>query len=250
MTAVTLVSKGFGFTVADTLSASAANLGGAGAGFSVPVASVRTTTSCALRLNQVAFSKFFVSLGGANRAVHITNGYNYGNTFISPDFEICDYGAIIDSANASSNTFIGGTWAYYVEGLRGVAGANNIALNPNVNSGAAFITSTTGVWRFDQTTMAPLASPTFTGAVTAPTYNATTSITFSGVTVVDGAAGLRLPSYTAAQIVDKTHAVNTANKAAGKLVFDTTNTRVMVATGATDVSTWKVADNSATVTPA
>lgn len=59
-----------------------------------------------------------------------------------------------------------------------------------------------------------------------------------------------IPSYTATQIADITHAVNTTGKKAGRVVFDTTNTRVMVATGVLVASTWVAADASVTVTPA
>lgn len=59
-----------------------------------------------------------------------------------------------------------------------------------------------------------------------------------------------IPSYTSTQIADATHAVNTTGKKAGRVVLDTTNTRLMVATGVLAASTWAVADGSATVTPA
>lgn len=68
-------------------------------------------------------------------------------------------------------------------------------------------------------------------------------------TIVDAAAGVRLPSYTAANIASAAHAVNTANKAAGKMIWDTTNNRVMVANGSNATSPWYVADASASVTP-
>lgn len=56
--------------------------------------------------------------------------------------------------------------------------------------------------------------------------------------------------YTAAQIADKTHAVNTTGKVNGLEVWDTTNHRKMRAIGSTDVSVWWVVDGSASVTPA
>lgn len=58
-----------------------------------------------------------------------------------------------------------------------------------------------------------------------------------------------IPSFTAANIASAAHAVNTTGKRAGRLVYDTTNTRIMVANGALATSTWSVVDNSATVTP-
>lgn len=58
-----------------------------------------------------------------------------------------------------------------------------------------------------------------------------------------------LQSATAANIASAAHAINTTNKLAGKIVFDTTNSRIMIATGATATSAWAIADGSATVTP-
>lgn len=75
-------------------------------------------------------------------------------------------------------------------------------------------------------------------------------IRHSGSVVVDKSRGLRLPSYTAANIAAIGNAVNTADKAAGKMVWDTTNNRVMVASGSTAASAWYVADASANVVPA
>lgn len=45
VTVVTIVNKGAGYAAANTLSAAAANIGGTGSGFSVPVATVKTTTA-------------------------------------------------------------------------------------------------------------------------------------------------------------------------------------------------------------
>ena len=57
-------------------------------------------------------------------------------------------------------------------------------------------------------------------------------------------------ALTAAEIADGNHAVNTENKAAGRVVWDTTNNRVMVASGAGQVAPWYVADGSLSITPA
>ena len=58
------------------------------------------------------------------------------------------------------------------------------------------------------------------------------------------------PSYTAANIADKTSSVNTTAKYAGLFIWDTTNHRLMRSEGATDVSVWWVVDGSTSVTPA
>ena len=72
--------------------------------------------------------------------------------------------------------------------------------------------------------------------------------TFTAQQTLSG--GLVLQSVTAANIAAVANAINTANKVAGKIVYDTTNTRIMVASGALAASPWYVADGSAFVTPA
>jgi len=54
---------------------------------------------------------------------------------------------------------------------------------------------------------------------------------------------------TSAQILDKTSAINTVNKYQYKKIWDTSNLFMVYATGPSDVSTWKIVDNSATYTP-
>lgn len=63
-------------------------------------------------------------------------------------------------------------------------------------------------------------------------------------------SGLVLQTAVAADIAAIANAINTANKVVGKVVFDTTNNRLMVASGATAASAWYVADGSASVVPA
>ena len=63
-------------------------------------------------------------------------------------------------------------------------------------------------------------------------------------------SGLVLQSVTAASIAAVANAINTASKVAGKVVFDTTNSRLMVSSGALAASPWYVADGSTFVTPA
>jgi hypothetical protein len=58
------------------------------------------------------------------------------------------------------------------------------------------------------------------------------------------------PSTTAANIANKANIFNTQNKYLGRGVWDTTNNRLMIATGSTDVSPWYIADGSASVIPA
>jgi hypothetical protein len=81
--------------------------------------------------------------------------------------------------------------------------------------------------------------------------------TLTGVTVtgtvtgnVDATAGyIQLRTATAAQIAAIANAVNTTGKAAGTIVFDTTNSKLKIATGANANSTWVDADGTNAVTP-
>ena len=56
-------------------------------------------------------------------------------------------------------------------------------------------------------------------------------------------------SATAANIAAIGNAINTLNKVAGRQIYDTTNNRLMIASGANANSLWYVADGSASVTP-
>jgi hypothetical protein len=84
------------------------------------------------------------------------------------------------------------------------------------------------------------------------------NVTLSGATLggtltgnVDSTTGyIQLRTNTAAEIGAIGNAVNTTGKAAGTIVFDTTNSRLMIATGANANSTWVRADGSNAVTPA
>ena len=67
---------------------------------------------------------------------------------------------------------------------------------------------------------------------------------------VDATAGyIQLRTATATQIGAIANAVNTSGKAAGTIVFDTTNSKLKIATGANANSTWVDADGTNAVTP-
>ncbi len=68
---------------------------------------------------------------------------------------------------------------------------------------------------------------------------------------VDATAGyIQLRTATSAQIAAIANAVNTTGKAAGTVVFDTTLSKIKVATGANANSTWVDANGTNAVTPA
>lgn len=74
--------------------------------------------------------------------------------------------------------------------------------------------------------------------------------TLSAVDIKNSAGGsVQLRTVTATQLADIGYSVNVMGKAAGTVVFETTNSRLMVATGANANSTWVRADGSNAVTP-
>lgn len=54
---------------------------------------------------------------------------------------------------------------------------------------------------------------------------------------------------TAANIADSGHSINTIGKYAGKIIYDSTNKRLVRAAGATAGADWEVIDGSVQVTP-
>jgi len=102
-----------------------------------------------------------------------------------------------------------------------------------------------------------MANTTFTGPVISNngfqgdfTGNVTGNVTGTLTGNVDATTGyIQLRTATAANIAAATNSVNTTGKAAGTIVFDTTNSKLKIATGALATSTWVDADGSNAVTP-
>ena len=102
-----------------------------------------------------------------------------------------------------------------------------------------------------------MASTTFSGPVTstngfigAVTGAVTGDVTGTVTGNVYATAGyIQLSTSTSAQIASAANDVNTAGKAAGTIVFDTTLSTLKIATGATATSTWVNADGTTAVTP-
>lgn len=98
-----------------------------------------------------------------------------------------------------------------------------------------------------------MASTTFSGPVTSTggfVGAVTGAITGNVTGGVDAtAAYIQIPTATATEIADIADAINTANKAAGSIAFDTTNSKLKIATGANANSTWVDADGTNAVTP-
>jgi hypothetical protein len=84
------------------------------------------------------------------------------------------------------------------------------------------------------------------GFVGTTTGNVTGNVT-GGITATAGYVQLR--TATSVQIAAIANAVNTTNKVAGTIVFDTTLGTLKIATGANANSTWVDADGTTAVTP-
>jgi len=79
---------------------------------------------------------------------------------------------------------------------------------------------------------------------------AATAVTGTLTGNVDATAGyVQLRTAAATEIADIADTINTSGKAAGTVVFDTTNSKLKVATGANANSTWVDADGTNAVTP-
>jgi len=157
------------------------------------------------------------------------------------------------------------TNAWYPENQNFIsATAFALTLLTAVNAAAARITLGAeigvNVQAFD-TDLSALASLATTGMIArtgAGTAAVRTITAGAGISVADGdgVAGNPtitstdvLQNLTAANIAAIANAINTTGKAAGKMVWDTTNSNIKVATGALAASTWVDASGTNAVTP-
>ena len=110
----------------------------------------------------------------------------------------------------------------------------------------------------DLSALAGLASNGVIARTGAGTASVRTITAGAGISIAngDGVAGNPtitstdvLQNLTATDIAAIANAINTTGKAAGKMVWDTTNTKIKVATGALAASTWVDADGTNAVTP-
>jgi hypothetical protein len=84
------------------------------------------------------------------------------------------------------------------------------------------------------------------------TTSPTARLTVAGNIVASGnitSTGIVLQNFSAAQIADISNAINVTGKASGKIVWDTTNAKIKVATGSAAADTWVDADGTNAVTP-
>lgn len=114
-------------------------------------------------------------------------------------------------------------------------------------------------WDADLDAVAGLAVDGLIARTGAGTAAARTITAGTGISVADGdgvfcnptiSATSVLENVAAADIAAIANAINTAGKAAGRMVWDTTNTKIKVATGSAAADTWVDADGTNAVTPA
>jgi len=90
------------------------------------------TSGDALLLTQSSFNTFQGSFSQARNGVRLAQGYNFGNVFTSLDLEVDEYDLVIDNAQSTHNTFIGGQFAYVGNAVYASAGSGNIVEHANI----------------------------------------------------------------------------------------------------------------------
>ena len=165
-------------------------------------------------------------------------GFYYGTRALSNTGPAID---IYDNDFASSVSLDVLMDASVVATSRKMARAMGIFLATPTGSGGTTVTAGAGTPEGSQT-----ASP---GSVH---YDQTNGVSYfkwtgSGAT---GWAANGVPARTAAQIQAASDPVNTIGKTAGRMIYDTSNTRVLFASGTTATSAWKDGAGTTVYTPA
>ncbi|MGA9365985.1 MAG: hypothetical protein WBV35_00860, partial [Steroidobacteraceae bacterium] len=113
---------------------------------------IRTNTGsgyAALYCNECIMNTFMGSYGISGNGIYLSRGYNVTNTFLNTDTEANTSDIRIDSANAVSNTWVGGQISLATYGINATAGSGNKFINVNnaiVGAGTRFMPNSTGVW--------------------------------------------------------------------------------------------------------
>ncbi|RQV06934.1 hypothetical protein DF047_17090 [Burkholderia cenocepacia] len=104
------------------------------------------TVGEALRLRRGQFNTFEGgSFSNALISCHLTNDYNFGNTWYGPDFEVSGTNVVIDSAQSANNSWFGGQWQWTAASINGTAGNNNRFFGNNFASAGAVVSGSTGI---------------------------------------------------------------------------------------------------------
>lgn len=160
----------------------------------------------------------------------------------------------------------GGTGASDAAGARtnlgsGVVG-DNVFIAATANAAQQAMDVEVGVdvqaWDADLDAVAGLAVNGMIARTGAGTAAARTITAGQGISVADGdgvaanptiSATMILENVAAADIAAIANAINTVGKAAGRMIWDITNTKIKVATGSAAADTWVDADGTNPVTP-
>jgi hypothetical protein len=160
----------------------------------------------------------------------------------------------------------GGTGASTAAGARTNLGAGAVGGNVFVAATASAAQQAMDVevgvdvqaWDADLDAVAGLSANGVVARTGAGTAAARTITSGQGISVTNGdgvsgnptiAATMILENVAAADLADIANAINTTGKAAGRMVWDTTNTKIKVATGSAAADTWVDADGTNAVTP-
>lgn len=98
-----------------------------------------------LRLRQAQFNTIGGSFSNALNGLHLTSGFNFGNLFQAPDIEVVGTNVVIDNAQSTSNTTVGGQFVWVTSSINATAGAFNRFIGTNFGS-TPVIASGTGIY--------------------------------------------------------------------------------------------------------
>ncbi len=174
VTAVTVTFGGYGYTVADSLSAAAANIGGTGSGFSVPVATLATAAGATVPSPTIFFSTTTPSFWGIGQAA------------TSPTLNTIRIGGTQNFGSAWDNTT---AVALETTGPQQLASENGTATTCDVQISDS--SGTLAVTQCDSSTAAPLSASAMTASGQLKTTATTaSSSTTTGSGVFGGGVGI------------------------------------------------------------
>jgi len=174
----------------------------------------------ALLCNACVMNTFMGTFGTDGNGIVLANGFSYTNTFLNIDTEGNTIDINISSANATSNTWVGGQIATATYGIFAANGSGNKFINVNnaiSGAGTSFMPSSTGVW-LETPNINTVSTPGMPGSGTAVTN---TSGQVAMVAINGGAV--------------------TAVKRNGATLFTTTNVTVILEPGDSIALTYSTA---------